>query len=106
LDLYSLPTALMDGHVILESGDPETAIAKGIAVLESIRRTGGVATLDWHTESAIDDFVYKGHRRVAEALLAWVQDTCDAWVTTPWELVTHWHQRNRQLGLRYDVRKP
>jgi hypothetical protein len=106
LDIYSVPTALMDGHVILEYGSPDLAASRGIAVLESIRLRGGVAVMDWHTESAADDFVYRSHRRVAEALLAWVQHTGDAWVTTPWDLVTHWHRRNRQLGFRYDLVKP
>lgn len=105
LDIYSVPTALMDGHVIQESGDPEVAIARGIEVLKTIRDRGGVAVLDWHTESAVDDFVYRGHRRVAEALLAWVRSVGDAWVATPWELVSHWHERSRKLGFRYDVRK-
>ena len=105
LDIYSIPTALMDGHVIQESGDPETAFAKGIAILETVRQQGGVATLDWHTETALDDFVYKGHRRVAEMLLKRVQNMGDAWVTTPWDMLKHWHQRNRQLGFGYDISK-
>jgi hypothetical protein len=93
----------MDGHVIQEAVDPKGAFEKSIAVLETVRHQGGVATLDWHTESAVDDFVYKGHRQVAEMLLERVLSMGDAWVTTPWELVTHWHQRNRQLGFQYGV---
>jgi hypothetical protein len=95
--MYSIPTAMMDGHVIEGRGDVAEAVSAGTKVLQKIRAEGGVATLDWHTEAALDDFDYKGHRKVADSLLRWVMESGDAWVTTPWELTKYWHGRSRTL---------
>lgn len=103
LGMYAIPTAIMDGHVIREDG-LEGSARRGIEVLSRIREVGGVATLDWHTESAVDRLAYTGHRTVAEHLLRWVIEAGDAWITTPWELTTHWHQRSTLLSPPRSVR--
>ncbi len=97
LDLYSVPTAVMDGHVITgadSSGDP---VDRAMSVAQKIRDHGGIATFDWHTESAVNDYCYYGHRSVMEGIIQRVTEFNDVWLATPWQVVTHWHQRRRKL---------
>lgn len=97
LDLYSVPTAVMDGHVL---GEPEVAVdpvGRTMEIVDRIRECGGVATFDWHTESAVNDYCYRGHRSAIEAIIRRIARRGDVWLTTPWNAVAHWHQRRRIL---------
>ena len=102
LDIYAVPTAIMDGHVITEADGSHGAAERAMMLLDKVKQAGGVATLDWHTESAHDRYGYHGYRRVLEDILRTVLEQGDAWVTTPWSAVTHWHIRRQKLtrGLR------
>ncbi len=96
LDMYQLPTSIMDGHVYVPSQNPDTAATAARPVVEEVKRAGGALVLGWHTETACDRYCYDGYvralGRVLDPLLA-----DDAWVTTPWELIRHWHQRTSDL---------
>jgi hypothetical protein len=97
LDLYSVPTAVMDGHVILDSIDLSNPVERAMSVVQGIRHHGGIATFDWHTESAVNDYCYRGHRSVMEEIMQRITERDDVWLTTPWKAVAHWHQRRRML---------
>ncbi len=98
LDIYAIPTVLMDGHVLKTSGSLDNAVQQAVVAIDQVRDAGGVACLDWHTESACDTFAYAGHRQALERILLHLQSRDDAWITTPWELTKHWHTRRRALA--------
>lgn len=97
LDMYSVPTVLMDGHVTNSASDNSVAVNKACEVLQKVRYVGGIACLDWHTESACDDYAYRGHRSIFERLMGSLEGLDQAWIVTPWQLVRHWHQRRNKL---------
>ncbi|WP_336489780.1 hypothetical protein [Methylobacterium nigriterrae] len=97
LDLYVVPTAIMDGHVISGTGF-DVARRRADEVIETIRAVGGVAMLDWHTETAFNRLAYEGYRDVAEQILSrWSGSS--TWAATPWKLVSHWHTWRKQISL-------
>jgi len=97
LDLYEVPTALMDGHIRTPGKPLDHAVADGLAVIGTINQRGGVALLDWHTETACNDYHYTGDLPVLLGILERVLHDSDVWLPTPRELVRHWHERRRRL---------
>jgi hypothetical protein len=98
LELYELPTCVMDGHVMRagDNGAP-TAAAAARATLARVKERGGVAVLDWHTESACDSYIYEGSLGALDAVLDPLLQDGDAWFAAPWEIVEHWHRRRAAL---------
>ena len=91
LDLYVIPTAVLDDHVVSKgSVEGHQSFAD---VKDEARRVGGILCLDWHTESACGLFPYLQHLDTLRANLQSIVDDNDAWITTPWELVQFWHDR-------------
>lgn len=100
IDLWEIPASLMDGH-LHESGKPvEQQIADGLSLIRKIKRRGGVAMLNWHTEVACDDYQYRGCIPLILSILSAVVEDSDVWLTTPWQLIQHWEQRHASLGAR------
>jgi hypothetical protein len=97
LDMYELPTALMDSHVISDTGDIETAIRRALDLADEVRRVGGMLTLDWHTEASVDDYCYRNLRTVLAGIVLILRGDSEAWFATPWEVTRHWHQRRGTL---------
>lgn len=97
LDLYEIPTCVMDSHVIGRDGDIGTAVEECLRTVDHVKARGGVAVLNWHTESACNAYVYRHYRTVLEKLLAVLLRDDRAWFTTPWEIVQHWHRRCKEL---------
>jgi len=58
-----------------------------------VKEQGGVAVLDWHTETACNAYNYRNHLTVLGDILKPLLEDGDAWVTTPWEIAQHWRQR-------------
>ncbi len=96
LDLLVLPSSLMDGHVI---GNPAVGPAAGAAaaLLAAAREAGGLAVLDWHTETACDALRYPRFRTILGEVLEPALADPSCWVATPWEVARHWHRRERRL---------
>ena len=63
-----------------------------------MKRHGGVAVLNWHTEAACRDYIYKGRVETLERILAELTVDSDAWVTTPANIVKHWHGTSRTVA--------
>ncbi len=98
LPICELPPSLMDA-VILGQGLPlEEAIRQGREVVQRVKEYGGVAVLNWHTETACDDFCYRGYFSALRDLLDPLLRENDVWCATPWELARHWRERNEALG--------
>lgn len=97
LDMYELPTAMMDSHVISASGNIEIAVRRGLLLADEVRRVGGMLTLDWHTEASVDDYCYRNLRTVLVGIVLMLRADSEAWFATPWEVTRHWHQRRRSL---------
>ena len=93
LDIYELPTCLMDQHV---SNLPD-AVERGRQIVQTVAEQGGAAVLDWHTESACNIAVHTGFADLLSAILQPFLEAGDAWFATPWEIVAHWHERNKLL---------
>jgi peptidoglycan/xylan/chitin deacetylase (PgdA/CDA1 family) len=97
LDIYELPTALMDGNVIPQGGDMETAVDRALQMADDVRQVGGVLNLDWHTEAAMERYCYCNQRTVLVRVLSKLLARADAWFATPWELIGYWDERRQAL---------
>jgi hypothetical protein len=97
LNIYELPTAMMDGHVIPRAGDMDTAMDRALQIADRVRRVGGVLNLDWHTEAGTDRYCYRNQRTMLMRFLSALQARADAWFVTPWELIRYWHERRSAL---------
>jgi hypothetical protein len=98
LDIYELPASVMDLQVLEHEAGPADGAAAGRETIARVRERGGVAVLDWHTESACDAYVYKGSLPSLGAVLGPLLDDDDAWFATPWQIVEHWHRRRMALA--------
>lgn len=96
LDLVVLPTSLMDGHVIGNAAVGPTAPAAS-ALFDAARDAGGMAVLDWHTESSCDRLRYRGFLTTIGGILDPVFADPSCWFATPWEVVSHWHRRRMAI---------
>ncbi len=97
LDIYELPTAIMDGHVILDRNQVPPAVEAGRRVMDTIKHVGGMAVLDWHTETGCDRLNYTNFFSILKSIVAPYLGDSDAWIATPWEITSHWHQRSLKL---------
>lgn len=97
LDMHEIPTCLMDGHVIKDPDDVSTAVEEGLGIVRQVKEQGGVAVLDWHTETACNAYNYKNYTTVLDRILEPLLADGDAWVATPWEIARHWRQRSAEL---------
>ena len=100
LDLYELPTCLMDGHItnhIINNGNSPEIANEGLEIIDSVKQRGGVAVLDWHTETYCNNYVYKGHTEVLNKILNNILEDSDVWVATPLEIIKWWNQRSSDL---------
>ncbi len=102
LALYELPTVLLDGHIIpYAQRDNASIIDLGCRVLDHVKQLGGVAVVDWHTQTASNQYFYTDYLDILRSILtAFVQDQ-SVWLATAWEIVQHWHQRAQQLRVTY-----
>ena len=97
LNMYELPTCLMDGHIINNNGNTTEMANKGIKIIESVKERNGVAVLDWHTESYCNDYVYSSYMEVFHNILNHVIGDNDLWVATPLEIINWWNHRSIDL---------
>jgi len=97
IDLYELPTCLMDGHVMSRRGSIEDKIILGKKVINEVKNWGGVAVLDWHTETLCNNYVYKNYINVLEGILNDCLKDSNLWIATPGEIVEWWRTRSSLL---------
>jgi hypothetical protein len=100
LRIYELPVCLMDVHIICHTGDADEATRLGIETVEKARAVGGVAVLNWHTESICNRMVWKNRHTVLERILERYLGDEQAWFATPHEIIDHWDKRRLQLSTR------
>ncbi len=108
MTIFELPTCLMDGHLAepTTSSQPSSQDAKadppgaarGHALLQQIKARGGLAFLNWHTETACNSYRYQGYVDLLAEVLRPVAADSEAWITTPRDLVAWWSQRQQQLA--------
>jgi peptidoglycan/xylan/chitin deacetylase (PgdA/CDA1 family) len=97
LGIHEIPTCLMDGHIIEDPDDVSVAVEEGLGIVRQVQQQGGVAVLDWHTETACNAYNYRNHLTVLRHILEPLLEDGDAWVTTPWEIARHWQRRSVEL---------
>ena len=97
LDIYELPICLMDGNIINDTIDVSNSIEAGLGIIRTVKEQGGVAVLDWHTETACNAYNYKNYLTVLRHILEPILEDGDAWIATPWEITQHWQQRSVKL---------
>ena len=105
LDIYEIPTCLMDGHIIKNPDDVSSAVEEGLGIVRKVKEQGGVVVLDWHTETACNAYNYRSHLTVLRDILEPLLADGDAWMATPWEIAQHWQQRSVKLGSATDERR-
>ena len=97
LDIYEIPTCLMDGHIIKNPDDVSSAVEEGLGIVRKVKEQGGVVVLDWHTETACNAYNYRSHLTVLRHILEPLLEDGDAWFATPWEIAQHWQHRAEEL---------
>jgi hypothetical protein len=80
--------------------DLASDVQAGLQTIERVRERGGVAVLDWHTETACDEYEYKNVRTTLWRLIERLLADGDAWFATPREIVQQWHERCSTLEAR------
>lgn len=97
LDLYIVPTAVMDGHVLGRStGD--SPLEAALPVFRAVSAVGGLLVTDWHTEAGCNDYLYLGYRSTLEAIVDRLSKDDHVWFATPWQVVQKWHGWFRQVA--------
>jgi hypothetical protein len=91
IDLWELPAAIMDGHLLERPSAAQEATASSL--IEETRSVGGLLVLNWHTETANQVLARVGYRDAFERILDRVLTSEDAWITTPRRLLDHWEAR-------------
>jgi hypothetical protein len=97
LDLYELPTAIMDSQIVRADDDPNEAEHKALEVVRSVRDVGGMLILNWHTEASLDKYCYRNCFTVLRSLLRRLREDSDVWFCTPSELTQYWMERRHSL---------
>ena len=98
LNIYELPTSIMDGHVT----DFQDSLANAKELVDKVARAGGVCVLDWHSESFFNKAIYKGDLEKLDKILAEHLANSECWAATPAQVVAHWHRRSQELGVVYE----
>jgi hypothetical protein len=100
LDLYVIPTTVLDDHVIQQSGQVGSLACDFSRVKEEVASVGGVLCIDLHSESASNLYPYEGHAQMLLREMRKIMEQGDAWVTTPWNLIEYWHTKSVQYSER------
>ncbi len=101
LDIYEIPTCLMDGHIIKNPDDVSSAVEEGLGIVHKVKEQGGVVVLDWHTETACNAYNYRSHLTVLRHILEPLLEDGDVWMATPWEIAQHWQQRSLEIRISH-----
>jgi hypothetical protein len=99
MEFVQLPTCLMDGHVMWSASSNDESTDRALSIVDAVREVGGVAVIDWHTETASNVYRHSGYFTVIERVLCTVLERGDVWVATPAELVSYWRKRAMALEL-------
>jgi len=97
LDIYEIPTCLMDGHIIKNLDDVSSAVEEGLGIVRKVKEFGGVVVLDWHTETACNAYNYRSYLTVLRQILEPLLEDGDAWMATPWQIAQQWQHRSLEL---------
>ncbi len=97
LDIYEIPACLMDGHILENLDGMASPVEAGLEIIRRVKEQGGVAVLDWHTETACDAFNYKNYLTTLRHILEPLLEDGDVWFATPREIAEHWHRRSIEL---------
>lgn len=98
LKLLVIPTSLMDGHLFEYRSDTNPQILFQ-RILQQVRTNNGILTLDWHTRTWCNKFMYEGWRDFIVQELTKLALTKEAWFTTPRTLSEYWLAREQQLHI-------
>lgn len=96
LQIYSIPSAVMDGHLTHWQHDEIPAVTRINSFVEEVRKLGGVCVLDWHTEASSNKYHYRNDFSLWSGLMSRVTALDDVWVTTPWNLTKYWHAQTKK----------
>ncbi|MFH1196170.1 MAG: hypothetical protein V1720_10680 [bacterium] len=97
LNFYELPTCLLDAH-LMERMDAATSdrAKAGIKIIEQVKKVGGAAVIDWHTETASEKFFYTDYFKILRTILS--DDVIkDAWIATPTEIIKWYSDRETRI---------
>jgi hypothetical protein len=97
LNLYLLPTCVMDSWVVNNNSEELAAITK---MLAEIRAFNGLVNLDWHTEATCNTYPYANYVDNLHRLLA-ENGLTPGHSILPGELVKSWHQKIDPLANMY-----
>ncbi len=91
--ILEIPLVVMDGQLFwYEKLDPDRAYARTRALLETVAKVHGVATLNWH-QHTMDELSFPGWWDVLRRCLTDLART-DAWFARGVDLATWWNRRS------------
>ena len=95
LELIEIPLNLMDTYIM--SGDPANAVKEANTIVSTARDIGGVITLNWHTETYCNQYLYLNYRSVLQKILEPLIFDDTVWFATPLEIAQWWRSRSEAL---------
>jgi len=95
LKLIEIPLILMDTHIM--SNEPPKAVQEANTLVATARDVGGVMTLNWHTETYCNQYVYLNYRTVLQKILGPLLVDGTVWFATPLEIAQWWRSRSEAL---------
>lgn len=102
LDLYVVPTSLMDGHILGLPASPdqyESLLSEVDEIVLNCKRNGGVLVIDWHTETALNENIYKDYFPFLLKIIMRIEETSRPWYTNTWDMIKHTHMHRKNLGV-------
>lgn len=103
LPLVELPLSIMNNHIAgrgVHQGrttDPKGRLSECVSLVNCIRESGGLLTLNWHQEVAVDRWVHAGFMDGFFSIWQAVTDGTSPWIATPVEISNHWRCLSDQL---------
>jgi hypothetical protein len=98
LDFIVVPCAVMDGHIMANHDRIKERARIADELLGRIAAVGGVSVLNWHTETACNDFRYKGYIDILSQLIDNVTRRGAPTTMTPAAIAAFWRNRTIQFG--------
>lgn len=91
LNLLELPLILMDTYIM--RGDASQAVQSSLKIADTVRKSGGVLTINWHTEAYCNRLLFTNYLNVFDDIITPLLADQSVWFTTPGKIDAWWRSR-------------
>ena len=105
LDHYTLPTSIMDSHIVptkldLNQEDLFKIENDFLNILRIIEKFNGALVLDWHTELITAKYYGKNTLNTVLELIQKHVNLSETWITTPWEFIEFYNHNRKNFEVK------